>query len=76
MSILEKAKGYRTFTINAVLAVVGLLVAFGLVSAEEAIGAETIAANFDAIIGGLAAILGVVNVVLRTVTNTPPGKSN
>jgi len=73
---LDGLKGYRTLIVNAVLALVGVLVALGVIPASEAMGVtqEVIAQNIDTLIGGLGVAAALVNVVLRLVTSTPAGK--
>lgn len=72
---LDSLKGYRTVIINGILALVSVLVAFGVLSAADAAGItqETVANQFDLILGGAGALIGAVNILLRLVTNTPVG---
>jgi len=75
VSVVHFLKGYRTVLVNAVIALVGVLTAFGVVPIDQLPSAETLTANFDAVIGGVAVIVAGVNFVLRMVTSTPVGKS-
>jgi len=73
---LASLKGYKTILVNAVFALVGVLIALGILPASEAMGVtqEAIAQNVDTLIGGLGVAAAVINVVLRLVTNSPAGK--
>jgi len=73
---LASLKGYRTILINAVLALVGVLVALGVIPASQAVGVtqEMLSQNIDALIGGLGVAGAAVNILLRLVTTTPAGK--
>ena len=66
-------KGYRTFVVNLVIALVGVLVALGVIPAAEAVTAEQVDTAVNTLIGGVAVIVAVVNFLLRIVTNTKPG---
>jgi hypothetical protein len=72
---LAGLKGYRTILVNAVFALVGVLIALGILPASEAMGVtqEMIANNVDTLIGGLGVAAAAINVVLRLVTSTPAG---
>jgi len=70
--ILEKMKGYKTAIVNGIVVVIGLLVQFGVLGAE--VGA-TVSANMEAFYGGILSVIGIVNLVLRSVTTTPIGES-
>jgi len=70
--ILEKMKGYKTAIVNGIVVVIGLLVQFGVLGAE--VGAA-VTANMEAFYGGILMIIGIVNIVLRSVTTTPIGSS-
>ena len=70
--ILEKMKGYKTAIVNGIVVVIGLLVQFGVLGAG--VGAA-VTANMEAFYGGILAIIGIVNIVLRSVTTTPIGSS-
>jgi len=72
---LESLKGYRTIIVNAVFALVGVLIALGVIPASEAMGItqEMIAQNVDTLIGGLGVAGAAINIVLRLVTSTKAG---
>jgi len=76
--IFESLKGYRTLIVNAILALVGIFVALGVLSPSEAAGVtqESVSANLDAIIGALGIAGAAVNILLRLVTNTKAGKQS
>lgn len=67
--ILNALKGLRGIVVQAAVALVGILVAVGLIPASEAIHltAEYIGQQFDVILGGLIALSGVVAVVRKLV---------
>lgn len=76
--ILNSLKGYRTIIVQAVLALLGVLVALGIVSASDAAGitAESIGQQFDTAVGGAIVITSVIGLLMRLVTNTPVGKKS
>lgn len=74
MNILENLKGYRTIVVNVTVAILGLLVALGIIPVAETISAEQVSSNIDAVFGAVAVVTGAVNVVLRVFTNTPVGE--
>lgn len=71
--MLSNLKGYRTVIVNGVVALAGVLVAFGLIPAAETVSADQVASSVDALIGGITVAIAVVNFVLRAVTNTSIG---
>jgi Mg2+/Co2+ transporter CorB len=73
---LNALKGYRTLIVNAVAVVVGLLVAFGVLSPADAAGfsPDAVGAKFDAIVAAIMTLLGAVNMLLRLITNTKAGR--
>jgi len=75
VAILTALKGYRTFTVNLVIALVGVLVALGVIPVAEAVTAEEVDAAVQALIGAAAIIVAVINFLLRLITNTKPGAS-
>lgn len=63
-------KGYRTLVINSAAALLGIAAVIwphAVLPSPEAIGL-----GYDQLAGALAAILGVINTVLRFLTATPP----
>lgn len=74
--MLSQLKGYRTVIVNVVVAVMGILVAFGVIPAAESVSPEVVGTNVDAFIGAIATIFGIVNVILRVFTNTPVGSKS
>jgi len=69
---VEKLKGYKTAIVNAVVVVAGLLISFGVISPELG---NVITANIEGLMGAILAIIGVVNIGLRVVTDTKIGTS-
>lgn len=69
---MEKLKGYKTAIVNAVVVVAGLLISFGVISPELG---NVITANIEGLMGAILAIIGVVNIGLRVVTDTKIGTS-
>lgn len=67
-------KGYRTFIVNLVIALVGVLVALGAIPVTEAVTADQVDAAVNALIGAVAIIVAVINFLMRLVTNTKPGQ--
>lgn len=71
--MFKSLTGYRTLIVQAILAVVGLLVAFGAISAADAAGVtqETVAQNVDTVIGAVMILGALVSSVMRLVTKGP-----
>lgn len=66
-TFFDRLRGYKTVTLNGVVLVGGLLQLFGInVLPSPEVAAEA----FDGIVGGGAAILGGVNILLRAVTSS------
>lgn len=63
-------KGYRTLVVSAVQLVVGLLAAFGYVLPEGT--EQALAENINVAIGAVLVITGIVQAVMRLMTDTPP----
>ncbi len=78
IKFLEALKGYRTIIVNAIFAIVGLLVVLNVIPASEAAGVtqEAISKNVDLVIGALGMLGAVVNILLRLVTDTKAGKQS
>jgi hypothetical protein len=74
-SIVSTLKGYRTLAVNAAIAFIGLLTAFGVIPVGEAVTPEAVAANVDVVIGAVAIVAAAINAALRVFTDTPVGKS-
>lgn len=74
---LETLKGYRTFIVQGVLAVVSLLVAFHVIDAAQAAGvtSDAVASNVDAVIGGLGVLISAIAMIMRLFTSTPAGQA-
>lgn len=71
---LTKFKGYRTFVVNLIIAVVGVLTALGLVPVGFVLTPDQVAENFDVIAGSIAIVGAVLNFVLRLFTTSPAGE--
>ena len=72
--MLKALKGYRTIAFNVVMGVTMILTATGVIAPEEVPGEDVLNAfldNLEVVIGGVTT---VVNVFLRTITDTPVGK--
>lgn len=69
-------KGFRTIIVQAIIALVGVLVAVGVIPASEAAGItqEYVSQQFDTILGGAISLVATLGVLMRLVTNTPVGK--
>lgn len=72
---LKNLKGFRTLIVQGVVALAGILVAFGVIPASDMAGitTENVASQFDAIVGSIAILLAAINSVLRLFTTTPLG---
>lgn len=73
-NILTAIKGYRTVAVNALIAVVALLVGTGLLPTDFSVDPETLNSGIDQVIAGVAALMAFVNIVLRLFTTTPLGQ--
>lgn len=70
--LLEKLKGYKTAIVNGIVTLTGIAVSFGALGPE--IG-EAVTANVEVFYGALLSLIGVVNIFLRTITDTKIGSS-
>lgn len=75
---LNSLKGFRTLIVQTVLALIGVLVAVGVIPASEAAGytTETVGQNFDLILGGAITLVSAIGVLMRLVTKTPVGQKS
>lgn len=69
-------KGFKTVIVQGIVALIGVLIALGVIPASEAAGysSEAVSQNFDLILGGALALVAAINTVLRFATSTPIGK--
>lgn len=67
-------KGYRTLIVNVLVALAGVLTAFGVVLPEDF--AQQLATNADAAIGAVTALVALANLLLRAITTTPIGQKD
>ena len=58
-------QGYKTLVTNLLITLAGLLAQFGIVIPTE---------HIQSAVGGVIALIGIVNIVLRFFTKTPVGK--
>ncbi len=74
--ILNGLKGFRTIIVQAILALVGVLVALNVIPATDAahLTSEYISNQFDVILGGAISLVATIGVLMRLVTSTPVGK--
>lgn len=66
--MFKQLQGYRTYIVNGVFALAGILLGTGIAAPDEA---AKIASAWG---GGAMVIVSVVNQFLRSITSTPPGK--
>jgi hypothetical protein len=76
IEFLNGLKGFRTLIVQAVVALVGVLVALNVIPATEALvlTPEYIAEQFNVILGGAIALVSAIAVLMRLITKTPVGK--
>jgi predicted phage tail protein len=72
-TFFQRIKGYKTFGVNGIVVITGLLTALGIMPAG--LDAGSISAGVNGILGGAEMILGGVNILLRFITTTPAGSS-
>lgn len=70
---MEALKGYRTLIVNGLVFAFGLLQAFGVVDLVPS--PDEVGGNVDTVSGAVAAIVAVVNGLLRYITTTPVGEA-
>jgi fumarate reductase subunit D len=74
MAILASLKGYKTLIVNVIIAIIGILIATGVVPAVEALTAEEVSTHVEALFGAFAVIGAVINIFMRMFTSTPIGQ--
>ncbi len=73
-SFFERIKGYKTVTVNAIIMVMALLQALGILDIVPS--ASDIEGSADNLVGGLAAVYAGVNIWLRWLTTSGIFKSD
>lgn len=74
MNFLAAFKGYRTVIFNLIMTAAMIASMQGWIGSDDQPSAETVNLFLNNLEGVLAAIWGVGNIALRTVTTTPIGK--
>lgn len=64
-------KGYKTLVFAVLKIIFGALIAGGVMTPDQQ---DLILTNIDDIVGGGLAIIGVVDIILRKLTDSPMGK--
>lgn len=75
-NFLNSLKGFKTLIVQAILALIGVLVALNVIPATEALHltSEYVSNQFDVILGGAISLVATIGVLMRLITNTPVGK--
>lgn len=66
--MLHALKGYRTVIVNTIIAVIGLLAAFGVIPDPGDITSDT-----ETVMGAIMVLISAANFVLRIFTDTKVG---
>lgn len=74
-AFIKSLKGYRTFIVNGIMLLAALLVGVGVLSPSDAAGVteQSVGETVDSIVAAVAALAGVLNMILRLFTTGPAG---